>query len=146
VFANEVASLQRIPMFREVAVPKLKLIAMAGERMHFGPGEAMLHQGERARAVFVIMDGEAEIMRSVDGPTVRLALVGAGALVGEIGAILDQPYSATIIAVTDVTALQIDAATFLELVNQVPQLSTALIKDLSRRLLATSELYTKALS
>ncbi len=146
MFANEVASLQRLAMFRDVDVPKLKLIALAGQRLHFGRGETILRQGDRARAVFVMMEGEAEIMRSVDGPPVRLTTVGAGALVGEMGVILDQPYSSTIVALGPVTALQIDATTFLELINQVPQLSMALIRELSRRLLTTSELYAKAVS
>lgn len=146
MFANEVATLQRIAMFRDVDVPKLKLIAMASKRLQFAPGELIVRQGERARSVFVIMAGEAEITRSIDGPPVRLASVGEGALVGEMGVILDQPYSGTITALTPVTALQIDAVVFLELVNQVPQLSMALIKELSRRLLATSELYAKARS
>lgn len=146
MFANEVASLQRIAMFRELDVSKLKLIALAGQRLHYAKGDVILRQGDRARAVYVMMEGEAEIFRSVDGPPVRLAVVGPGALVGEIGIILEQPYSGTIIALTEVTALQIDDLTFLELLKQVPQLSMALIKELSRRLIATSELYAKAVS
>ncbi|MGL5361278.1 MAG: cyclic nucleotide-binding domain-containing protein [Bosea sp. (in: a-proteobacteria)] len=145
MFANEVASLQRLPMFRDVEVARLKLIALAGQRIHFALGDTIIRQGDRAQAVYVMMDGEAEIVRRVDGSTVRLATVGAGALVGEMGVILDQPYSGTILALGPVTALQIDAATFLELVNQVPQLSMALIRELSQRLLTTSELYAKAL-
>ncbi|MGL4974010.1 MAG: cyclic nucleotide-binding domain-containing protein [Bosea sp. (in: a-proteobacteria)] len=146
MFANEVASLQRLPMFRDVDVPKLKLIALAGQRLDFASGEVILRQGDRARAVFVMMEGEAEVVRRIDGPPVRLTTVGAGALVGEMGVILDQPYSSTISALSPVTALQIDAATFLELINQVPQLSMALIRELSQRLLVTSELYARALS
>ncbi len=146
MFANEVASLQKVPMFRDVDVAKLKLVAMAGQRLHYEKGDMILRQGDKATAVFVMMEGEAEIVRSVDGPSVRLAVVGPGALVGEIGIILEQPYSGTIVALSNVTALQLDSATFLELLKQVPQLSMALIKELSRRLLATSELYAKAVS
>lgn len=146
MFANEVASLQRIAMFRELEVPKLKLIAMAGQRLHYAKGDVILRQGERARSVFVVMEGEAEVVRSTEGTDVKLAVVGPGALMGEIGVVLEQPYSATISALTKLTALQIDEATFLELLKQVPQLSMALIKELSRRVLVTSELYAKAVS
>jgi CRP/FNR family transcriptional regulator, cyclic AMP receptor protein len=146
VFASEVASLQRIPMFRDVDVTKLKLIALAGRRVHYRPGDTILQQGDPAQMVFVIMEGSASVMREVDGNKVHLADVGAGSLVGEVGVVLDQPYSGTIVATNELTALQIDQTTFLELLRQVPQLSLALIRELSRRLLATSELYARAVS
>jgi CRP-like cAMP-binding protein len=146
LFLSEVASLQRIPMFRDVDVAKLKLIAMAGRRVHYKPGDAILKQGDPALMVFVIMDGSAEVLRQTGGSEVHLATVGAGSVVGEIGVVLDQPYSGTIVATTELTALQIDQITFLELLKQVPQLSLALIRELSRRLLVTSDLYAKAMA
>ncbi len=133
-------------MFRNVDVTKLKLIAMAGNRVHYKPGETILKQGEAALMVFVIMEGTADVLRESDGGPLRLASVGTGSLVGEIGVVLDQPYSGTIMATSELTALQIDQVTFLELLKQVPQLSMALIRELSRRLLTTNELYAKAVS
>ncbi len=146
MFTHEVSSLQRIAMFRDVEIAKLKLIAMAGQRLHYSAGETILRQGDRANMVYVIMEGNADVMRDSNGSTIKLATVSSGALVGEIGAVLDQPYSGTIIAQTPVIALQIDQITFLELLKQVPQLSMALIKELARRLVVTSDLYAKAVS
>jgi len=85
-------------------------------------------------------------MRSDGAEDVQIAEVEAGAVVGEMGVVLDRPYSGTIIADTPVTALRIDKRTFLDLLTKVPQLSLALIRELSSRLLETSNLYVKALS
>jgi CRP/FNR family transcriptional regulator, cyclic AMP receptor protein len=146
VFSHEVASLQRTAMFREVEIGKLKLIAMAGQTLHYAKGDVILRQGERASMVCVLMQGEADVMRETDGKQVRLTTVGAGDLVGEIGVVLDQPYSGTIIATSPVIALQIDKVTFLDLLKQVPQLSMAVIRELSRRVVAASDRYVKAVS
>lgn len=138
--------LQRIAIFRDVDIAKLKLIAMAGSRLHYAAGEVILRQGDPAEMVYVIMEGEAEVTRDTGSSKLTLAKVGSGALVGEIGVVLQQPYSATITVLTDVIALQVDKSTFLELLQQVPQLSMALIRELSRRLVRASDLYAKAIS
>ena len=96
--------------------------------------------------VFVLMEGEAEIFRNANGKQIKLASAKAGEMVGEVGVVLDQPYAATIKAVTSVIALQIDDRTFLELLKEVPQLSIAVIRDLARRVIAASDRYIGALS
>ena len=138
--------MQRTTMFRDVDVAKLKLIAMAGQRVQYEPGDVILREGDRSAMVFVLMEGEAEIFRNANGKQIKLASAKAGEMVGEVGVVLDQPYAATIKAVTLVIALQIDDRTFLELLKEVPQLSIAVIRDLARRVIAASDRYIGALS
>ncbi len=70
----------------------------------------------------------------------------SGSVVGDMGVVLDRPYSGTIVAATPVVALKIDKRTFLELLAQIPQFSLAVIRELASRLLATSDSYIKAVS
>jgi CRP-like cAMP-binding protein len=146
MLANDVSSLQRIPMFRDVDTAKLKLIVLAGQRANYRVGDQLLKEGDRADTVFIILDGKARVLRSDGASDVQIAEVETGAVVGEMGVVLDRPYSGTIIAETPVTALRIDKRTFLDLLTQIPQLSMALIRELATRLLETSSLYVKALS
>jgi CRP-like cAMP-binding protein len=146
MLANDVSSLQRIPMFRDVDTAKLKLIVLAGQRANYRVGDQLLKEGDRADTVFIILEGKAKVLRSDGENDVRIAEVETGAVVGEMGVVLDRPYSGTIVAETPVTALRIDKRTFLDLLTQVPQLSMALIRELATRLLETSSLYVKALS
>jgi CRP-like cAMP-binding protein len=146
MLSDDVQALQRIPIFRDLEAAKLKLIALASQRAHYRVGDRLLHEGDRADAVYIILDGRAKIMRSDDGRDIQIAEVESGAMVGEMGVVLDKPYSGTIVAETPVTALRIDKRTFLDLLTQVPQLSMALIRELAARLLDTSTLYVKALA
>jgi CRP-like cAMP-binding protein len=146
MLSHEVASLQRIPMFRDVDPSKLKLIALASQRANYRSGDRLLTEGGRADTVFIIIDGRAKVVRGEAGAEIEIATVETGSVVGEMGVVLDRPYSGTIVADTPVTALRIDKRTFLDLLTKVPQLSMALIRELAGRVLATSDLYVKALS
>jgi CRP-like cAMP-binding protein len=146
MLANDVTSLQRIPMFKDVDTAKLKLIVLASQRASYRIGDRLLTEGERADSVFIILEGKANVMRNDGSGDVQIAQVEGGAVVGEMGVVLDKPYSGTITAETAVTVLRIDKRTFLDLLTQVPQFSLALIRELANRLLETSSLYVKALS
>ena len=143
---TDVRSLQQIPMFKGVEPAKLKLIALASERACYKPGDHLLNEGDRADAVFVVIEGEARILRQGSGQDIELATVRSGSVVGDMGVVLDRPYSGTIVAATPVVALRIDKRTFLELLAQIPQFSLAVIRELAGRLLATSDSYVKAVS
>lgn len=146
MLSSEVTSLQRIPMFRDVDTAKLKLIALASQRTNYRSGDRLLKEGDRAETVFIILEGKARVLRGEGDGAIQIATVESGAVVGEMGVVLDRPYSGTIVAETPVTALRIDKRTFLDLLTKVPQLSLALIRELAGRVLATSDLYVKAMS
>lgn len=135
---TEVSSLKQVPLFREVEPSRLKLLAFTSERVHFEAGQRFFAQGDESDAAYLILEGEAAV--SLDGPQgpVRLALLRADALVGEMGILADQPRSATVTAETAVIALRIDRSVFLELLAQFPQIAIAVMRDLALRLEQTN--------
>lgn len=130
----EAGMLKQIPMFRDVELPKLKLLALASERLSYAPGEAVFHEGDLPDAVYVILSGAVEVLR--DGPSgkVRVAELREGAIVGEVAVLCDSLRTASISAVGPVSALKIEKRTFLEMMIQTPQLAMAVNKELARRL------------
>jgi CRP-like cAMP-binding protein len=146
MLSSDVKVLQGMPMFQNVEPAKLKLIALASERANYRPGERLLTAGGRAESVFVILEGRADVLIGEGGSEIKVAKVGLGEVVGEIGVVLDQPYAATIVAETPLAALRIDKRTFLDLLAQVPQFSLAVIRELASRLLATNERFAKAVA
>ena len=137
---TEVQSLRQVPMFREIDPPRLKLLAFTSERVHFAPDQKFFDQGDAADAAYLILDGEAAVtIEAPGGATIRLALLGANALVGEMGILADQPRSATVTAVKATTALRIDRRVFLELLTQFPQIAIAVMRELAHRLEMTNQ-------
>lgn len=136
---TEVSSLKQVPLFREVEASRLKLLAFTSERVHFEPGQRFFARGDASDAAYLILEGSAEV--SIEGPVgpVLLALLGADALVGEMGILADQPRSATVTASVATTALRIDRSVFLELLAQFPQISIAVMRELATRLEQTNQ-------
>ncbi len=135
---TEVMSLRQVPLFREVEPARLKLLAFTSERVHFEGGQVFFARGDASDAAYLILEGSAAV--SIDGPhgPVRLALLGANALVGEMGILADQPRSATVTAEEPTNALRIDRSVFLELLAQFPQISIAVMRVLALRLEQTN--------
>jgi CRP-like cAMP-binding protein len=121
-------------MFREIDAAKLKLMAFAGQRMSYRAGETVFNQGAESDAVFVILSGEVDVLRIGGAGKVLLARLGKTHLIGEMGVLCSKPRNAMIVAHSDLEALRIDKSTFLHIVNQVPQLAMAIIRELSARL------------
>lgn len=130
----ECAALQKIPMFQDVEIAKLRLFALSGQRMSYEAGDVIFQQGDPAEAIYVILDGIVDVIRESDSGRVRLAQIDEGHMFGETGVLCDSPRSATIEAASPVCVLQIDRHTFNEVARDVPQLSLAIARELARRL------------
>ena len=128
------AALQKIPMFHDVDMAKLRLFALSGQRMSYEAGDVIFCEGDAAEAVYVILEGTVDVIRETPTGRVRLAQIGEGNMFGETGVLCDQARTATIEAATPVSVLQLDRYTFNEVAQDVPQLTLAIAKELARRL------------
>jgi len=101
--------LRTVPEFAELPMTAVERVAAGLVAVTASAGTALMTQGEPGDAFVVIATGEVEV--TVDGrPIHRL---GRGAGVGEIALLRRSPRTATVTAITDVTAWSIDAGTFL---------------------------------
>ncbi len=130
----ECEALQKIPMFRDVALAKLKLFAMSGNHISYDAGDVIFRQGDEPDAVYVVLEGTVDIIRESDHGRVRLAQIGEGSMVGETGVLCSRQRTATVEAATPVCVLQIDKRTFNQVIGEVPQLSLALARELASRI------------
>ena len=58
--------LRSIPLFAKVESAKLKLLAFTSERLQYLSGVELFHQGDYGDAVYIILEGKADIL--VDSP------------------------------------------------------------------------------
>lgn len=97
-------------------------------------GERLLVEGDRSAAIFVLAGGELEVQRR-GRAVVRIA--EPGAIVGELGLLLDQPASADVVAVGGpATVHRIDDGE--ELFVRYPEFMRFLATMLARRLYQVS--------
>ena len=131
---EEVALLRKTPLFANVELAKLKLLAFTSERLIFQPGQVVFKQGELGDAAYFILNGEARV--TVEGPSgeLEIARVREQEIVGEIAILCDAPRIATIIAETELNTLRISKDLFLSLIEEFPKVAIQVIRELARRL------------
>lgn len=136
--AEDVEALRRIPLFANIDIAKLKLLAFTSERVTFPAGAVLFRQDEVADAAYVVLDGVAEVqVETGDGP-VTVAVVERNGVVGEIAILCDVPRTATVRARTDLMALRIGKEQFFRLVAEFPQMAVGIMRELAQRLEKTT--------
>lgn len=131
---QEVALLRKTPLFENVELAKLKLLAFASERLIFHPGQVVFKQGETGDAAYLILNGEARVTVEGASGELELARVREHEIVGEIAILCDAPRIATIIAETELSTLRISKDLFLSLIEEFPKVAIEVIRELARRL------------
>lgn len=104
------------------------------EAKSFAAGDYVFKAGEPGDAMYVVMDGEVEIL---DGATL-LESASPGSIVGELALIDDEPRSASVRAKTASKLVAVDRRRFEFMVTETPFFALAVMKVLADRLRKTS--------
>jgi len=135
------SSLAGVALFKELPEPGLEMLAERGRPKHFAAGAVIMRQGEASDALHVITRGRVRVERGQPGETpLVLAELGPGDVIGEMGLLDNTLRSATVTALEDTETLEIHATVMSVVVMQYPQIATALLRTLSRRLRSADEL------
>jgi len=97
-------------------------------------GEAIFRQGQVGDCMYVIQEGQVEIIAEQDGGEVRLAVRGEGEFFGEMAIFEREVRSATVRALGSARVLTVDEKNFLRRIHQDPSLAYRMVQTLSSRL------------
>ena len=87
---SSLPSLQRLPAFSFLSPQDFKRFSALGSVKRYGQGEAFLVDGEESRGLYVVVDGEAEVLKNGK----RIAVAESGIFLGEMSLLRDKPVSA----------------------------------------------------
>ncbi len=130
--------LARVDLFAGLSRLTLAKLAAHLVPVKLPGGEELFRQGEPGDAFYLVAAGElgVYVAGGAEGED-RVAVLGAGAPVGEMALLTNSPRSATIRAETESGLLRLDRVRFLRLVREEPDVLLAIAGTLSRRLQAT---------
>ena len=133
------AILAKSPLLSDLDPTALMFLVRLGRRRLFQPGDVLMRQGEPSNSIHFLLSGKvrAERSRRTDDQPVRLADLEAGAVVGEMGVVIDIPRSATVTALVPTESLELDAPNFDRVARAYPILHRVIARLLSERLRAT---------
>ena len=96
-------------------------------------GEVIVRQGEVGNCMYVIQQGQVEVLLKKGDADVCVAVLGEGDFFGEM-ALLDQEVrSATVRARGEVRILTLEKRTFLRRIHEDPSLAFRMMEKMSRR-------------
>lgn len=135
---EEVELLKGVPIFSKVEQAKLKLLAFTSERVNFGVGQEVCHQGDTGDTMYVILGGTADVL--IDTPTgqISVAEMKRNSFFGETAILCDVPRTATIKAKEPLSTLKITKDMFYRLVAEFPEMAIEIMRELAHRVEATN--------
>jgi len=100
----------------------------------YGDGEPIARQDEVGECMYVIQQGQVEVVREQDGTEVQLATLGEGDFFGEMALFDRERRSATVRALGEARVLTVDKRTFLRRIHEDPSLAFRIVKGMSQRI------------
>jgi CRP-like cAMP-binding protein len=132
--AEHLAQLPSMPLFAEVPKEVLAKLLQESRLIDLEPGEHLIERGTTADALYSLVEGSVQLIRSVDEDVIVLAegdVVGISSLLQRVN------YEGDVTARTKVRALRISKLLLDRLVAHHPGVGDVLLEVLGRRLVAT---------
>lgn len=105
------ADLRNFGLFGALPENVLEHLASHVSVSEAGPGEYLFREGDEANCMFVVLQGDLEVLkRSKSGPDSRVAVLGPGDWFGEMGVIDVQPRSASVLTTSPARFVRITSA------------------------------------
>jgi CRP-like cAMP-binding protein len=97
-------------------------------------GEIIIRQGDDGNCMFVIQEGEVEVLRESGDREIRLAVLKTGDFFGEMSIFEREVRAATVKAVGQARVLTVDKKGFLRRIHEDPSLAFRLVQTMSKRI------------
>jgi CRP-like cAMP-binding protein len=138
--------LKYVPIFSELNEESLEKIAHIGIKKTFRKDSIVMFEHETGSALFVIISGKVKISRvSDDGKEVILTILSDSDFFGEMALLDGLTRSANVTAMEDTEMFLIQRNDFLNLLEEHPEVTIALVQELTQRL-RSADMKIKSLS
>jgi cAMP-dependent protein kinase regulator len=118
----------------------LEQLLYAAAVRSFNPTEVIVREGDPGTSFFLIEEGEVEVQtHDPSSKPLVLAQLSAGEFFGEVSVLTGKPRTATIVARTPVTVIEIASQDLDRIARQFPEVRTVLQRFYERRAQATVE-------
>ncbi|MES2611341.1 MAG: Crp/Fnr family transcriptional regulator [Pseudomonadota bacterium] len=127
--------LRRVPLFSLLTMPQAEVISGAVVKKRFKRGEALVEQGQKSNALFILLTGRARVLTTDSrGREVILATLSQGDYLGEMSIIDNEPHSATVRAEVQTDVLMLGRTEFARCLTENASMSLVVMRGLVKRL------------
>jgi phosphoserine phosphatase RsbU/P len=125
-----------LPLFANLPGSAIDTLSASSQECHFQAGEILFEEGSSSNHVYLVLDGEVEIIKSLGTADERcVAISGKGAILGEMSLFTHHgAHTASVRAHTTLNLLRIPAAQFSDIMHAYPKLTHNLLSIFTRRM------------
>jgi len=124
--------LQDSPLFRNMSNYQIRKAILISEKQEFSAGELLIKQGNTGRSMYLLLSGQAQVIRHDDGQARQIAELGAGTVLGEVGYVRKIERTADVRAMSPVQALRFDYERMRHDLRHFPRIVAMLNFNISR--------------
>ena len=115
--------LKEVRIFNLLSEDEIHQIARTTRGIHLGPMERIIIQGRPGSSLFLVGDGEMEVLvRQLDGTDIRVNVIKRGDIVGEMSLLTGAPRSATVRSINGGMVYEIGKEQYEPIIQSRPEL------------------------
>jgi HEAT repeat protein len=130
---DRILLLREVPIFAGLDPDDLEQIAEIAQEQLYSARALICREGEPGASLFLIVNGDVEVVKSSGSDEKVLAIRSVGEFVGEMAILDSAPRSATLRALNEVRALSIEGDAFNMILLDRPQVAVSVLRNMSSR-------------
>ncbi len=134
---NRLLLLKTVSLFKNLSLDELMLIDESLDQTQVLSGATIFIEGDMAAHLYIIAEGQVQLVKEIDGVKRSLRQLGKGDYFGEVALFDDAPLWDGAIALDNCTLLKLEKNRFLSLITQRPHMILEICRFLSQRLRET---------
>lgn len=127
---GKIEALRGVSLFRDLRQRELELVAQLADEVDLPEGRVLMREGERGSEMFVIASGEARVEHGGR----QIAVLGPGAVLGEMALIAEGPRVATATLTKPAHLFVLAHREFHSLMEDIPAVRECVLNEVARRL------------
>jgi CRP-like cAMP-binding protein len=129
--------LRQQPLFQCLSDDQLESMLPRAQAVHFGKGEKLINQGANGDSMFILINGQAQVVVERNGAPMEVARLSSGDCFGEMSLLTGERRSATVVASTDCQVVEIGKPVLASCLRDQPELLAKLSELLASRQMET---------
>jgi CRP-like cAMP-binding protein len=131
---DEMHYLEDVSIFSHMKKKDLKRVAKLANPLSCKAGDVIVREGERDGRLYIIISGEAEVIKGMTGPKEwRLRSIGPRSYFGEMALMDDWIRTASVVAKTDMQLLTLNHWNLRNEIETYPIIAVEMLQMMSRR-------------
>lgn len=131
--ARRLETLHKVDLFRYFSDDELNTVAERLKHALFVKGDAITRQGAVAHWLYIVTEGEAEVVLETETCNRSIGTIQRGSFFGEMGLMMGAPRSATVIAKSNMECYQLDKESFEGIIRSRPSIAEEITQILTER-------------